>query len=96
MPPPRLAEWLIKRSLPADSAERDAVLGDLAEEHTMLATSAGALRAALWYWAQTLRSVLPNFRRRRVFAGSSADLRVAVRGLRKRPGFALTATTTRR
>src|SRR6266487_4577330 len=28
--PPRAAEWLVERSLPIDTAEREAVLGDLA------------------------------------------------------------------
>ena len=62
--PPRLAQWLIERSLPADRQERDAVLGDLAEEHAALETTRGPRAADAWYWRQTARSLAPNLRRR--------------------------------
>jgi predicted permease len=62
--PPRAAEWLIERSLPIDAAERDGVLGDLAEEHGEIVRSAGAVAADAWYWRQTFTSVVPNLRRR--------------------------------
>jgi putative ABC transport system permease protein len=62
--PPRLAEWIVERSLPADPAERDAVLGDLAEEYAEQAARAGAGRAGAWYWRQTLTSIGPNLHRR--------------------------------
>jgi predicted permease len=62
--PPWLAEWIIERSLPDDSAERDAILGDLAEEHAERTVLAGAGRAGAWYWRQTLTSIGPNLHRR--------------------------------
>jgi predicted permease len=60
--PPRAAEWLVERSLAAD--ERDAVLGDLAEEHAEIAETAGAPAARAWYWHQALVSIPPNLHRR--------------------------------
>ncbi len=99
--PPRLAEWLVGRSLSSHGAEREAVLGDLAEEHAAMARRHGRLRAAGWYWAQALRSLAPNLRRRighyenrRALAGFGSDLRLAWRGLGRRPGFAMTAALT--
>jgi predicted permease len=62
--PPRAAEWLVERSLPIDAAEREAVLGDLAEEHAEIARRAGTVAADTWYWRQTIASVAPNLRRR--------------------------------
>ena len=62
--PPRAAEWLVERSLPIDTAEREAVLGDLAEEHVEIARRAGTVAADTWYWRQTIASVVPNLRRR--------------------------------
>jgi putative ABC transport system permease protein len=62
--PPRAAEWLVERSLPIDAAEREAVLGDLAEEHAEIAWRAGTVAADAWYWRQTIASVVPNLRRR--------------------------------
>jgi hypothetical protein len=62
--PPRAAEWLVERSLPIDTAEREAVLGDLAEEHVEIARRAGTVAADTWYWRQTIGSVVPNLRRR--------------------------------
>ena len=64
MRPPRLAEWIVERSLPADPAERDAILGDLAEEYAEQAVLAGGGRASAWYWRQTLTSIGPNLHRR--------------------------------
>ena len=61
--PPALAERLLGWSCPA--ADRAAMLGDLAEEYaTHLAPSLGRRRARRWYWAQALRSLPPNARRR--------------------------------
>jgi hypothetical protein len=62
--PPRAAEWLVERSLPIDTAEREAVLGDLAEEHVEIAQRGGTVAADLWYWRQTIASIVPNLRRR--------------------------------
>ena len=60
--PPRLAEWLITRSL--RSHERDAVLGDLSEEYFALAEARDARTARRWYRRQLLTSLLPNLKRR--------------------------------
>ncbi len=62
--PPRAAEWLVERSLPIDTAEREAVLGDLAEEHFEIAQRGGTVAADMWYWRQTIASLVPNLRRR--------------------------------
>ena len=59
---PRLAEKLIAWSLPPE--DRDAVLGDLAEELATLAAGYGPSRARRWYWRQVRRSLMPNLRRR--------------------------------
>jgi putative ABC transport system permease protein len=60
-PPPRLHEWLASLSL--DPHDRQAVLGDLAEEFS--ARSQRDRRAARrWYRRQVLTSIGPNLRRR--------------------------------
>ncbi len=99
--PPRLAEWLVGRSLARVGAEREAVLGDLAEEHAAMCRARGRMHAGAWYWGQTMRSLAPNLRRRigqeenrHAVAGFGSDLRLAWRGLRRRPGFAFTAALT--
>jgi len=91
--PPRLAEWLVRRSTP--DAERAAQLGDLEEEfRDRLATDGRGARR--WYWRQTVRSVPSNLRRRlfpeptldgkdRAMTSIGQDLRFALRMLRRRP-----------
>jgi hypothetical protein len=64
--PPRLAERALTWSLPA--ADREAVLGDLQEEFTAVATGSSRAAASRWYWTQTLTSVGPNVVRRIRFA----------------------------
>jgi predicted permease len=100
MRPPRLAEWLLECSLPDDADERDAVLGDLAEEHDAIAAAEGARLARRWYWRQAARSVLPNIGRRVARRGHLRphehrrgemesivqDLRYSLRIARRRPG----------
>ena len=49
--PPRVPTALLARLLPPSL--RDAVLGDLAEEHEARTASAGAASAGRWYWRQT-------------------------------------------
>ena len=61
---PRIAEWLVERTLPNDPAERDAVMGDLAEEHANIHARHGTAAADAWYWRQTLASIRPNLLRR--------------------------------
>ncbi len=50
----RLTTWLVERSLP--SADRQAVLGDLAEEFDALAQRDGSRSARRWYRRQARRS----------------------------------------
>lgn len=50
--PPRLAELLLERRLPAEVA--DAVAGDLHELHRRRMETDGPIRADLWYWGQVL------------------------------------------
>lgn len=61
--PPRFAEWLVARSLRSGACDRDAVLGDLAEEFHDMAERRGAPAARRWYWRQTVRSIGPNLAR---------------------------------
>jgi putative ABC transport system permease protein len=106
--PPRLAERLL--SLTVRSADREAMLGDLAEEYAAhVAPGRGSARAALWYWRQVARSVVPNMvsRLRATHAqpdtepegdGSMMtivqDLRYAVRTMRRNAAFATLAIIT--
>jgi predicted permease len=60
--PPRLAELLVRVTCPRP--ERDAVLGDLAEEHDTIHRQGNPAGARAWYWRQALCSALPHLRRR--------------------------------
>jgi len=62
--PPRPAEWIINRGL--DKSDRDVVLGDFQEFYAEKCLESGVLRALLWYWLQTLKS-LPHFSRNVVY-----------------------------
>lgn len=102
--PPALARWLVAVSAPGDG--RDAQLGDLQEELEERADAGRAARA--WYWRQALRSVVPNLahrirraqRRRTLNRGDGTmetllqDLRLAVRGVRRNPGFSAVVALT--
>jgi predicted permease len=108
--PPRLAEWLHACSLPRDSAEHEAVLGDLAEEYGQRIARDGVGRARRWYWRETARSLGHNVRRRlaadrrrgaagkggwmTTMSGIRTDARIAGRSLMRRPGFAVMAALT--
>jgi putative ABC transport system permease protein len=95
--PPRVAVWLLRRRLPRPW--RDFVLGDLEEEFAGRAsTSPSAART--WFWWQALRCLVAPPPVRRVpmpldpTPGDSsmrtlvADLRYAVRVIRRTPSFA--------
>ena len=70
MKPPRLARALL-RSLPADV--RRAAIADLDEEFTRhILASRGVRRARLWYWRQTIGSLMPAVRLRVRAAGRGA------------------------
>jgi hypothetical protein len=56
--PPRSATWLLGVLL--SEADKDAVIGDLIEEHALRHSQSGR-RGSWWYWSQVARSVLPFF-----------------------------------
>lgn len=99
--PPRIAKRLLAWSLSA--SERDAVIGDFAEEYATRVARDGVHAARRWYRRQVWRSVAPNVRRRRggprvrpsanVFRPEAVmtDLRYAIRSLRGTPGFTAVA-----
>jgi putative ABC transport system permease protein len=60
--PPRFAEWLVRHASGAE--EPDVVAGDFREAFDERAASLGVDAAKRWYWAETLRSLLPLLRRR--------------------------------
>jgi len=51
-------------SLILGAADREYILGDLAEQFARQADGSGRARAALWYWRQLRESVAPSARRR--------------------------------
>lgn len=53
--PPRVATWLLGTALTA--TDRDAVLGDLVEEHGMRVRHSSAFDAGQWYWGQVCRTI---------------------------------------
>jgi predicted permease len=54
--PPRLARWLLRRTL--DGAARSAIVGDLDEEFARyIVPQLGVRRAGRWYWRQTVLSL---------------------------------------
>jgi predicted permease len=97
--PPKLAQWLLRRTLPEGSAG-DTILGDLLEEFRE--RTADGQNAALWYWLEAV-SVSVRYRgrdrrRARRLARSTmrisgfwqsilSDIRYAGRTLRQSPAF---------
>ncbi len=55
--PPRVATVLLGCFLP--ESEREAILGDLAEEYGIRVRSTSVSNAVGWYWSQVCRSILP-------------------------------------
>ena len=96
--PPRAAVWLARHSAAA-SLYDDSILGDLHEGWTARAARSLS-EAQWWYWRQAiaialsfvpsqlarLRSIRPRAKRNRRLA---QDLRYAIRGLVRKPGFSL-------
>jgi len=103
---PPLAEMLFKMVTPAK--ERCFVLGDLREEfHRMMMAGSSRRAARRWYWRQLFGSVLPGLRRIMgprppglqpsnggLVRNFGHDLRLAGRGLARRPLFTAVAATT--
>jgi putative ABC transport system permease protein len=60
--PPRAAEWIIKSVAPPD--DQPWIVADLADELIERAASQSPAACRRWYWAQTLRSIVPLIWRR--------------------------------
>ena len=54
--PPRIAVWFVNLFTPAEEAE--AILGDLVEEYSHLASKSGVAFARSWYWRQTFKTIV--------------------------------------
>lgn len=84
MPPPRIANWVLRRLLPG--RDGDAIAGDLSEAYS--ARGGGAL----WYWVQVLACVRVRLsRQRRAIPDLRQDLHYALRVIRRNPGYAVAA-----
>jgi putative ABC transport system permease protein len=103
---PWLAAWILGHVLPRE--QREAALGDLAEEFAERTDAVGRRSAARWYWHQALASIPPLLRQRlaRLIQRSQRpkgdgpmgtfiyDLRHSLRGIRRNPGFAAVVVLT--
>lgn len=103
---PRGWQWLLGRLMPPH--QREAVLGDAAEELAAREAEQGRAAARRWYRRQVLRSVAPglaywtrtaaaawkNEREVERMGAWLQDFRLALRALRKRPGFSATVLAT--
>ena len=103
--PPRLAEALLGRVLPAGGLGRS-ILGDLRQEFGEICAEGSSFAARRWYWRQTVSFGAHYLLVSKVARGTSQetalergdgvmraltqDLRYALRGMVRRPGFTTT------
>ena len=109
MTPPRLARWLLERTL--DSASAEAICGDLAEEFDARAKARGVAQARDWYWRQAIasmaarrmrphhpqrfgRTTMENGARQGWLDGVRHDLRFTLRTFAHTPAFTAAAVLT--
>jgi putative ABC transport system permease protein len=88
--PPRLAEWLLRKVLPA-GVVGDSILGDAREEYAEY-TRRGGVAAPAWYWLHALRLVFGYLitKGRDVEMGTIwKDLKFGARALSRMPGSAV-------
>ena len=92
--PPSLAERIL-RGLVGLDRDGSSIVGDLHEEFTSIARASGPTRARLWYWRQVVGTGLAYARPGRASLDRRRqDLRLALRGIIKEPGFAAAIVTT--
>jgi putative ABC transport system permease protein len=85
----RLADWLLRRSLPPGEAG-DTIRGDLIEEWH---ARGGTPTATRWYWRETL-SVALHYGVQMLLDTLLQDVRYAIRSYIKAPSFAIITLTT--
>ena len=95
-PPPRLALWLAERFVPEH--EREFLVGDLVEEFHR---AGGSWPARRRFWREAIIASLRRERdldaipfQRGLMTDIGFDLRLALRRLRRTPGFTLTTSLT--
>ena len=94
-PPPRWLEALLRRALP--SRDRDAMAGDMGELFVARVARDGRGRALWWYARHVLRFVVQQWMggvAMRWISDVISDVRWALQGMRRRPGFTAMAVAT--
>lgn len=85
--PPRIAEWILRRT--TKSVEKFSILGDYEEEFIQITEEEGLKKARIWYWRQTLNSVIPFFINKSYwrFAMMHNYMKIALRNIKKQKGY---------